>query len=102
VLAVTYRGVAFPLLFRLLPKKGNSNTQERIDLMERYIALFGKSSVECLVADREFVGCRWVGWLNDNRIRYHLCIRENFWIHNPHNGKDFKAFWAFLLGIFKN
>lgn len=100
VLAVTYQGVAFPLLFRLLPKKGNSNTQERIDLMERYIALFGKSSIDCLVADREFVGCRWVGWLNDNQIRYHLRIRENFWVHNPSNGKDFKAFWAFLgLGV---
>ena len=52
VLAVTYRGVAFPLLFRLLPKKGNSNTKERIKLMERYIKLFGKSTVDCLVADR--------------------------------------------------
>ena len=100
VLAVTYQGVAFPLPFRLLPKKGNSNTQERIDLMERYIALFGKSSIDCLVADREFVGGHWIGWLNDNRIRYHIRIRENFWVHNPHNGKDFKAFWAFLgLGV---
>ena len=31
VQAVTYWGVAFPLLFRLLPKKGNSNTKERIE-----------------------------------------------------------------------
>lgn len=62
VLAVTYQGVAFPLLFRLLPKKGNSNTQERIDLMERYIALFGKSSIDCLVADREFVGFIGMCW----------------------------------------
>ncbi len=63
-------------------------------------ALFGMSSIDCLVADREFVGCRWVGWLNDYQIRYHLRIRENFWVHNPSNGKDFKAFWAFLgLGV---
>ena len=96
VLAVTYRGVAFPLLFWLLPKKGNSNTKERIELMERYIKLFGKSTVDCLVADREFVGERWIGWLNDNRIRYHIRIRENFWVHKPGHGSDFKAFWAFL------
>ena len=95
VLAVTYHGVAFPLLFRLLPKRGNSNTKERIELMERYIRLFGESSIDCLVADREFVGQHWIGWLNDNRIRYHIRIRENFWVHNPHNGKDFKAFWTF-------
>ena len=95
VLAVTYQGVAFPLLFRLLPKKGNSNTRERIDLMERYVTLFGKSSIDCLVADREFVGSLWIGWLNDNRIRYHVRIRENFWVHKPGDGSDFKAFWAF-------
>ena len=95
VLAVTYQGVAFPLLFRLLPKRGNSNTKERIELMERYIRLFGESTIDCLVADREFVGQHWIGWLNDNRIRYHIRIRENFWVHNPHNGNDFKAFWVF-------
>ena len=95
VLAVTYQGVAFPLLFRLLPKKGNSSTKERIDLMKRYVTLFGTCSIDCLVADREFVGSRWIGWLNDNRIRYHVRIRENFWVHNPRNGSDFKAFWAF-------
>ena len=95
VLAVTCQGVAFPLLFKLLPKRGNSNTEERVDLMERSIKLFGKSTIDCLVADREFVGQHWIGWLNDNRIRYHIRIRENFWVHNPHNGRDFKAFWAF-------
>lgn len=63
--------------------------------MERYVALFGKSSIGCLVADREFVGGRWTGWLNDNRIPYHVRIRENFWVHNPRNGSDFKAFWDF-------
>lgn len=41
VLAVVYHGVAFPLLFRLLPRFGNSNTDERIELVERYIRLFG-------------------------------------------------------------
>ncbi|MBQ8674004.1 MAG: hypothetical protein IJ511_08150, partial [Bacteroides sp.] len=37
VLGVTYKGVAFPLLFRLLPKRGNSNTLERKQIMERFI-----------------------------------------------------------------
>jgi len=29
MLAVAYKGVAFPLLWELLPKQGNSNTEER-------------------------------------------------------------------------
>ena len=32
VLAIVYKGVAFPLLFSMMPKFGNSSTQERIDL----------------------------------------------------------------------
>ena len=36
VIGVVYHGVAFPLLFQLLPKFGNSNTNERIELIERY------------------------------------------------------------------
>ncbi|MGB8490347.1 MAG: hypothetical protein WCE64_04765, partial [Bacteroidales bacterium] len=29
--------------------------QERIDLMNRFVRLFGSGSIECLLADREFV-----------------------------------------------
>lgn len=56
MLGVVYQGVAFPLLFTMLPKRGNSNSQERIDLVGRFIKLFGKDVIESLVADREFVG----------------------------------------------
>jgi len=95
VIAVIYHGVAFPLLFRLLPKFGNSNTNERIELIERYINLFGSESLDCLTADREFVGEHWIKYLNRNRIHYYIRIRENFWVLQPHNGKRVKACWLF-------
>jgi len=44
---------------RMLPKKDTSKTQERIKLVQRYIDLFGIESIDCLLADREFVGERW-------------------------------------------
>ncbi len=75
----------------MLPKRGTSNTQERIDLVQRYINLFGADTIDCLLADREFVGERWVKWLNDNRIRYYIRIRENFWAFNPKSGRQVKA-----------
>lgn len=31
MLGVCYKGLAFPLLFTMLPKRGNSNTEERIN-----------------------------------------------------------------------
>jgi hypothetical protein len=52
VLAICCKGIAFPLLFKLMPKGGNSGTKERIELMNRYIRLFGKKTIDCPVADR--------------------------------------------------
>ena len=95
VLAVVYQGVAFPLLFKLLPKFGNSHTNERIELIQRFIHLFGTEALDCLTADREFVGEKWIGYLNDNQIRYSIRIRENFWVLQPHNNKQIKASWMF-------
>lgn len=95
LLAVVYKGVAFPILYKMMPKFGNSCTQERIDLMKRYINLFGQDSIDCLLADREFVGNQWLDYLNYHRIRYHIRIRENFWVTIPKNGHRVKASWLF-------
>ena len=82
-------------MFTMLPKRGNSNSMERIALLQRYVNLFGADSIDCLLADREFVGEKWIGWLNSNRIRYHIRIKENFWVDNPHRGDRAKAHWMF-------
>lgn len=95
VIAIVYDGVAFPIMYKMMPKAGNSSTAERIELMEQYISLFGISSIDCLLADREFIGDHWLGYLNDNRIRYHIRIRENFWVVMPKNGHRVKASWLF-------
>lgn len=95
MIAVVYHGVTFPLLFKQLPRFGNSNTHERVELIERFIHLFGSASLDCLTADREFVGEKWIKYLDNNRIRYYIRIRENFWVMQPHNGKQVKASWLF-------
>jgi hypothetical protein len=95
VLAIVYQGVAFPVLFKMMPKFGNSSTNERIELMQRFIDLFGIQSIECLLADREFVGDDWLAFLNLNHIQYHIRIRENFWIEIPRNKHRVKASWLF-------
>lgn len=95
VIAIVYQGVAFPVLIKMMPKFGNSSTNERIELMQCYIDLFGIDSIDCLLADREFVGEHWLGYLNLNHIRYHIRIRENFWVVIPRNGHHIKASWLF-------
>lgn len=92
-IAVTYDGVAFPVLFQLMPKRGNSNTNERIAIVNRFIRLFGYESINYLVADREFVGEDWLEYLNTMKIRYHLRIRGNF--HAIRHGKEIRVSWLF-------
>lgn len=61
------------------------------DYMERFIRLFGRDSIKCLVADREFVGNEWFKWLNDNAIQYHIRIRDNFWVEDPRTSRKIRA-----------
>lgn len=59
--------------------------------MPRFIRLFGRGSIKCLVADREFVGLEWFKWLNDNAAQYHIRIRDNFWVEDPRTGEKIRA-----------
>jgi len=95
MLGVVYKEVAFPLLFTMLNKRGNSNIQERIALVNRFVALFGKQCIHSLVTDREFVGEKWIAFLNQQNIRYHIRIRNNFKVYVPSKNKDIKSFWLF-------
>jgi hypothetical protein len=58
VLGVCHQGTAFPLLWAVLPKKGCSNTAERIALLDEFGRQFGFPAIAYLCADREFIGIR--------------------------------------------
>ncbi len=77
MLAVAYKGIAIPLMWSCLPKRGNSNAQERISLIQKSLLLIGAEHIECLTADREFVGKEWIEWLEKHNISYLLRIRNN-------------------------
>ncbi len=82
VLGIAHRGVAFPLLWRVLPKKGCSDTRERIELVEEFVALFGRASIRYLCADREFVSLGWFAYLRRERLAFRLRVRANTRITN--------------------
>jgi hypothetical protein len=91
VLAVSYKGMAIPLLWKFLTKeeedsegkeitigkRGNSNLEERKYLMEKFIELFGVERIKVFTADREFIGREWFEWLNENDIPFVIRIRNN-------------------------
>ena len=77
-LGVVYQGVAFPLLWWMLDKKGNSNTQERVDLLEEFVELFGEHKIAYVSADREFLGHDWLDYLlSQPMMSFRIRIREH-------------------------
>ncbi len=77
VLGVCYKGRAIPLLWTLLNKKGNSNTQERIDLLNRFLNLYGHERIKSLLADREFIGQDWFIWLKKKQIPFNIRLKKS-------------------------
>jgi hypothetical protein len=63
MLGVVHNGVAFPLVWTMLDKKGNSNYAERIELLEEFRAICPEVQVDCLTGDREFVEEKWFNYL---------------------------------------
>ncbi|HJW28298.1 MAG TPA: IS4 family transposase, partial [Saprospiraceae bacterium] len=85
-LAIVYQGIAIPILWVYLPKKGNSNTAERIALIDQFIAIFGVEKIACLLADREFCGQEWILYLIEKNIKFRLRIKVNTQINRRHGG----------------
>lgn len=82
MLGVVYQGAAIPVMWVLLNKKGNSNTDERINLMKRFIGVFGKDCIKVVLADREFAGKEWFSYLKDEQIQFLIRIKENTKVSN--------------------
>ena len=74
---IIYEGVAFPICWHLLPKRGNSNSDERIHLMQEMLKRIPLSHIRVVVADREFIGKEWFRWLHTQNIPFTIRIKEN-------------------------
>jgi hypothetical protein len=81
-LAIVYKGIAIPIYWLLLNKKGNSSTRERIALVQRFIRQLGKTHIIKFLADREFVGEQWFSWLIDEGIDFGIRIKKNTHVTN--------------------
>lgn len=82
MLALVHRGVGFPLLWMLLPWKGNSSSSERIALLEIFLDLFGAHNIACLLGDREFVGRAWFAFLKRQEIQFQMRLHKNTLVRN--------------------
>jgi len=77
---VVLGGMAFPIVWMRLPNKtkdGNSNTKHRIKVLKKVLDLVSPQEIECLTMDREFVGKRWLAWLEAQDIGYVVRVKRN-------------------------
>ena len=89
MLGVAYKGLAFPLLWVLLDKKGNvldktapigpvrSDTRERLALVDKMLTLVNAQAIEAVVADREFTGKDWFKGLRERQLVFVMRVRNN-------------------------
>jgi len=77
VLAAVTRRFRVPLIWTLIPGRGNSGTRQRIALMRRYLRLFEVSTIRLLLADREFIGRDWTDFLCKNNIPFAIRLRSD-------------------------
>lgn len=64
-------------MFVELDKAGNSNTLERIDLLQKFDKVFGFNRIKSLMADREFIGQKWFQMLDEKNIPYYIRMKDN-------------------------
>jgi Transposase DDE domain len=94
VLSIVWQGFGFPVVWLVLPKAGNSDTAERIELMEIFIKHFGAYKIQRLLGDREFIGKEWFAFLRKHQIPFLMRIKKDTLVRNGH-GKFVPAWRLF-------
>lgn len=98
VLAVAYHGVAIPILWVFLDKRGMSNSFERIGLLKHVLLEFDRDRIQCLTADREFIGTDWIKFLKREHIRFRIRVKRNTCVSNPRGSREMAASRFFQHG----
>ena len=80
---VIFLNCFIPLCWQQMNKRGNSNFNERRNLMNKFIrlwSLLGKQTKGMVViADREFIGPEWMSYLHKKKILYVFRLRDSMY-----------------------
>lgn len=82
-LGATYEGMAIPLLWRALDKAGNALASEHIEIIQRFVKIFGVTCIEGVLADREFGSHDLFSWCHENKIPFYIRIKDNALVRVP-------------------
>lgn len=71
--------------------RGNSRAEDRIDLLKKFLEVFPKERIKILLGDREFIGPRWIEYLQKEKIPYCFRIKEEGQYLENRKGRFIKA-----------
>ena len=82
VVGVAYQGVALPVLWTVLPKKGCASSVEKVEMVGRFVRLCGAESIAFLAADREFADRELFRYLRAHVIDFRIRVKRNTLVRN--------------------
>jgi hypothetical protein len=76
-------GIFLPLFWLQLDKQGNSNFDDRRQLIDRFISLLKKKHIDTslmvLLADREFIGAEWFKYLVEKELHFVIRLKAKMY-----------------------
>ena len=85
VIGIIVKDIAVPIVWMTLPqknKRGNSNTNQRIELMRKLLSVLPAQNIDVLTMDREFTGAKWLKWLDQQGVGFIVRIKKNHKIND--------------------
>ena len=79
-IGVVIKGIAIPVVWKVLPqksKRGNSSTAQRIEIIEDLLKIMPATFIYALTMDREFIGKKWLKWLDGQGVPFVVRIKKN-------------------------
>ena len=81
VVGVLYKGLLIPLVWQDLHRAGNSNSVQRLDLVDKFLNWWQQTGLALptlyIVGDREFIGQDWLIGLEKRGLYYVMRLKEN-------------------------
>ncbi len=103
-IGISWRGTAIPLVWMLLNKRGQSNQNERIFLLERLLSCLNREQqkrIRYLLMDREFGAHDWITHLRSKQISFVIRIRKDANVRKLGKATTRKAWTLFQGSEFK-
>jgi hypothetical protein len=85
-LGIVFKGITIPILFLLLPKDGASNAEERIEILQKFLAIWPKENIKVILGDREFLCKELLAFCCDNNLPFIWRSKKNILARHVNGG----------------